>query len=312
MVDLVILDLEMPEMDGIATLKEIKARQFPCRVVVFTSTSKKGAHKAMEALNLGASEFIPKPTELKAGEAPHETIKQLLAPILRGFFQLEVPTNPVVAPAAEVPRVVPRLNWESFKPEILVIGSSTGGPAVLESMFAKLSAPLDVPVFIAQHMPPVFTATLAERLQKLCGITCKEGSDQELVRKNCVYIAPGDFHMRLVKDHGVVRIALDKSEPIHFVRPAVDPLFETAAAIYQNRTLGVILTGMGQDGKIGAEVIKASGGGVIIQNEKTCTVFGMPGAVFRAGAFDRQGSPNEIVQMINLKVASKRPLASGF
>lgn len=306
-VDLIILDLEMPEMDGLTTLKEMERLGIKSKVLVFSSASKRGSEVTMEALRAGASDFITKPDGTQKSEKrPDELIRELLSPKIAALFNRiqgeEVKTR---SPAKEV---FPNLLWELFNPEIVVIGSSTGGPTVLEKIFGRLSGELLCPIVIAQHMPPIFTATLAERISKLCGIAAKEVEDGEVLKRQ-IYIAPGDYHVRLVGSKGNVKFALDQGPQINSVRPAVDPLFETAGNIYKNKCLGIVLTGMGMDGKHGAESIKKDGGAIIIQEEKSCVVFGMPGAVFNSGAYDKIKTPDEIIDILRDKVAPKRPSA---
>ncbi len=300
-IDLVILDLEMPEMDGIATLKEMRRLGLKSKVVVFSSHSKRGAEITMEALSLGASDFVTKPDGSSEGN-PQDKIKALLVPTLKALFanhftvaKQEVPT---LKPSGSYPAIL----WDLMKPQIVVIGSSTGGPNALEKIFSQIHGPLNCPIVIAQHMPPIFTATLIERLGKISGIPASEAKDGEELEKNHLYIAPGNYHLRLKSTLGKVTLHLDQGEQINFVRPAVDPLFDTAASIFKDRCLGIVLTGMGSDGKVGAEIIKSRGGAMMIQEPKSCVVFGMPGAVHASGAYDRMGTLEEIASVLQEKV----------
>lgn len=307
--DLLILDLEMPEMDGVQTLKEIALRKLNCKVLVFSSASQRGAETKFEALRLGAYDFITKPGPVDATDPqfknPSDKIRSVLEPKISFLFKenLEIKASPLIAPSMVKP-TYPHLLWELFQPQVIVIGSSTGGPTVLETIFSEIRGPLKCPILIAQHMPPIFTATLAERLQKLSGIPTREGSHGTPLETNSVTIAPGDFHMTISGTKERPGVVLDQSPQVNSVRPAVDPLFSSAAAIYGPRCLGIVLTGMGSDGKDGAETIKRAGGGVLIQKESTCVVFGMPGAVMAAGAFDRAMDPTEIIAVIKEKAMS--------
>lgn len=309
-VDFVVLDLEMPILDGISTIKEMKRLGIKSKIIVFSSISKRGAEITMEALALGASDFVTKPDGSETLSSPMEAIKSLLLPKIMALASQELPSlrEKEIAPKYSYS---PKIIWELYRPKIIVIGSSTGGPTVLENIFSKISAPFDCPIVIAQHMPPLFTATLVERLGKLCGAEAKEAEDFEVLQKNKIYIAPGNYHLRLQGSMDDVRLRLSQDEKINFVRPAVDPLFETAASIYKGSCLGIILTGMGQDGKIGAEAVKKHGGAVIIQEEKSCVVFGMPGAVFNSGFYDKIYTPDEVALFIHQKVASHTPLKNG-
>lgn len=300
-VDLLILDLEMPEMNGIQTLSEINKRGIKVKTLVFSSISKRGSEITMDALKLGASDFVTKPGPGEiAGSNPAEAIKGLLAPKIRALFlkmlELENKKQEIVSP-------YPKLIWDLISPQVVVIGSSTGGPTALEKLFSNLRGPLNCPILITQHMPPIFTATLAERLAKLSGIEVCEASHGMKVEKNKVYVAPGDYHMRLKGNIGQVEISLDQSEKIHAVRPAVDPLFISAAQIFKDRCLGVVLTGMGYDGRDGCVEIKKNHGAVVIQSEESCVVFGMPGAVKSVGAYDKIEPLEKIIEIIQDKAS---------
>ena len=301
--DLLILDLEMPEMDGIETLKEIRKRNLTCKVLVFSSASKRGAEITMEALRLGASDFITKPDSTNlTGENPALRIQNLLLPKIKALYPDNC-TSEVKTPPKTLNSNFPDVIWSLFSPGIVVIGSSTGGPTVLEHIFSQLSGPLKCPIIIVQHMPPIFTATLAERISKLCGIPAKEASHGEVLEK-IIYIAPGNYHLRLEGTSSRTVLLLDQKEQINSVRPAVDPLFQTAASIFKNKCLGFVLTGMGADGRDGAVGVKEHGGVMVIQEEKSCVVFGMPGAVYAAGAYDKIETPDGIISILQDKVAS--------
>lgn len=301
-VDLMTLDLEMPEMDGIQTLKEMARLSLKTKVVVFSSVSKRGAEITMEALSLGASDFVTKPDGQSSFVNPKEVIKSLLKEKLEALFPKAVHTSAAPIVKREMaPHHFTKVIWDLFRPKIIVIGSSTGGPTALERIFSQIVGPLNCPIVIAQHMPPIFTATLAQRLGKLSGIRAKEATDGETLEANCIYMAPGDYHLRLKSEAGKVILKLDQSAQINYVRPAVDPLFQTAAEIYRDKCLGIVLTGMGADGKVGAESIKNHGGSVIIQEEKSCVVFGMPGAVYQVGAYDHIVAPDQIAMMVQEK-----------
>lgn len=295
-VDLVTLDLEMPELDGLGTLRAMRERSVSAKTIVFSSVSKSGAEIALEALKLGAVDFVAKPSFDAAGAAwkmsPQQLVRDLLTPKINSLFPNSALSTPAPVPVAPT-RISPAL-LNQFRPKAIVIGSSTGGPNALEELFREIESAPDCPIFVTQHMPPVFTSVLAERLGKLHGIASGEGKDNETVVANRIYVAPGDYHMRLARAENSVRIILDKGPQLHSVRPAVDPLFESAAEIYGHGLLGIVLTGMGEDGRAGAVAVKEKHGVVLIQNKESCVVFGMPGAVFAAGAYDRAGSPREI------------------
>lgn len=274
--DLMILDLEMPELNGIETLKEMKSLGLRTKVIVFSAVSQKGAQNTLDALNLGAVDFIPKPN----GEN-NNTIQDLLIPKIQSLFELLPKESGHTSPLK-----LGSYNWRSFKPEAILIGSSTGGPNALEKIFSQLQGPFQCPVFITQHMPPVFTASLATRISKLCHVPAEEGKDGEVVTPNKIYIAPGNFHMQLQKKLGLIRISLNQQDPENSVRPAVDQMFRSAASIYSGTCLGLVLTGMGKDGLSGVQNLKQSNNPIVIQDKESCIVFGMPGAIFEAGLYD--------------------------
>ena len=308
-VDLVTLDLEMPEMNGIETLHEMKKQGIKTRVIVFSSISKAGSKATLEALSAGADDFVTKPSgdDINIGNAADKIGEQLL-PKVRQFAdraksreekkaKATAPPTPVEkkAPVPEKgPLSVEKKDYHKkdlsfFVPKIVVIGSSTGGPAALEKVFQGLKPPFRCPLVIVQHMPPVFTASLAQRLQEICGVPCAEAKNGAVMESGHVYIAPGDYHLRLHKNGNEVFFRLDQGPAINYVRPAVDPLFETAAKIYGPDCGAFVLTGMGGDGQGGAIAVKEANGGVMIQSEESCVVYGMPAAVEASGAYDRQG-----------------------
>jgi two-component system chemotaxis response regulator CheB len=314
--DVMTLDMEMPEMNGMETLKEIKARNIPVKVVVFAAQTSRGAASAMEALRLGAIEVVPKPDGGTASlEQALNQVKDQLVPILR-----EVETGHLIGNATKLaettratvesakasaestsrdmypgiqPGSYPKVRVESFKPKIVVIGCSTGGPNALELLFETIKAPVKVPILIVQHMPPVFTASLATRIGTLTGVDAAEGRNGEVLRAGRIYVAPGDYHMGLFLAPGGISVKLSQSTKRCNVRPAVDVLFEDVAGIYEQHVGAMILTGMGEDGMLGCRAIKSKGGGVMIQDKETCIVWGMPGAVHAAGAFDKMGPIQE-------------------
>ena len=304
-VDLLVLDLEMPEMDGLQTLQEIKKLNLKVKVLVFSSVSKRGAEITLEALRLGATDFITKPNStdvVDKNQQPSDRIRDAIVPKVMALFpHIKQQTTAPIKKGNYSPII-----WELFNPQAVVIGSSTGGPTVLESIFSKLAPPLKCPIFIAQHMPPVFTKTLAERLSKTSGLKVVEAQHGQKVENGCVYVAPGDFHLTVVGTKLTATIHLDQGPLVNSVRPAADLLFNSVAEIYKDKTLGFILTGMGADGKLGCETIKLQHGAVMIQSAATCVVYGMPGAVEASGAFDRIGSPDEMIHFFHDKLTGQK------
>ncbi len=299
-VDVVTLDMEMPVLNGLETLKEIRAKNHNVKVIVFSSLTVRGSEAALDALTHGAQDFVTKPTGAEGSMSDAAAgIKRSLVPKILQFLvnkeSVAAPSRPapVKDPIHQLPQQFLRKELATFHPSAVVIASSTGGPSAHEELFSALHGELRCPIFIAQHMPPVFTATFAKRIQQISGIPCAEGIQGEVVQ-NKIYVAPGDYHMTLGQVNGAITIQLDKKPQRNSVRPAADFLFESAAALYRGKCMSVVLTGMGEDGLDGARAVKAQGGGVMIQSEASCVVFGMPGAVWRAGLQDGVGALPEI------------------
>lgn len=302
-VDLLLLDLEMPEMNGIQTLKEIRKLGFPCQIIVFASVTKSCAEKTLEALRLGAVDFAAKPgldkPDDKSATGADEKIRALLLPKIQALYS-HIKTIP-----AKTETPYPRLGWDGVQPGIVVIGSSTGGPAVLEEIFSGLRGSLRCPVVIAQHMPAVFTTSFAERLERVSGFKVIEAQHGSALEPQTVYLAPGNYHLRLQAAGADIICQLDQGPLINWMRPAVDPLFVSAASIYKDKCLAMVLTGMGADGKAGCEIVKQNGGAVVIQSKESSTVFGMPGAVQESGAYDRIADISELIQIIQEKALTQ-------
>lgn len=286
-VDLITLDLEMPMMDGIALLKEMGNLNRQPKVIVFSANTTKGAQKTLEAMRLGAVDVVCKPQQDPDSKVSiRDRIGAELLPKIEPFIEMAARTPaPESAPQAAAPR--PKSKRSLFSPRAVVVGCSTGGPVALERLFASLPSTLSAPIVIAQHMPPLFTASLAKRLALVTGKTVKEAEHGEPIAKDIIYIAPGDHHLEVSGGSGgKENFVLSQKEKRNSVRPAVDFLFESAAELWGKEALGFVLTGMGADGKDGCRALKASGGTVIIQDKATSVVWGMPGAVHLAGDYD--------------------------
>lgn len=275
--DVVILDVEMPEMDGISALPLLLKACPRAKVIMASSLTRRNAEISLKALALGATDYVPKPTSMGAGDATEVFRRDLCAKVVglgrpRRAAARVVPTQgaPIRLRAAS-----------SVKPQIVVIGSSTGGPQALNTVVKALAPQLNVPVLITQHMPATFTAILAETLSRHSGLKCVEGADGMMLEAGHVYVAPGDRHM-LIKGRGGP-IMLTQTPPENFCRPAVDPMFRSIAAAYGPTALAVVLTGMGADGREGAKAIAEANGTVLAQDEATSVVWGMPAAVAHAG-----------------------------
>lgn len=312
--DLIILDLEMPEMNGLETLAELKRRRLPQRVIVFAAPTQEGTRQVFEAFHAGAVDFIAKPNSTGSLEEALEGIKKELVPKILQFAKrrhaksTEVPplqaTHEPVRPDVASSSVSPyiKITLEAFKPRVIVIGSSTGGPTALEAVFSmfKSAGPVTVPILVAQHMPPNFTECLARRLEVVSGIPAGEGRPGELVKPGRIYVAPGDYHMSVQRTpEGTTSIIkIDQGPKRNSVRPAVDNLFESVAKAYGGTTAAFVFTGMGDDGAAGAKAIKQASGGVMIQNRESSVVWGMPGAVFATGAYDAVGDLTECSRIL--------------
>ena len=276
-IDAVILDVEMPELDGLATLKELRKLYPRLPVVMFSTLTERGAEATLDALALGANDYFAKPATSSLAESL-AIVRERLIPQLKALIAKERnrarPSAPTVAMTAV--RTMP--------PTLLALGASTGGPNALMDLFAGLPADFPVPIAVVQHMPPMFTRMLAERLAAKSPLPTTEAEDGQALRPGTAVVAPGDWHLQVVRDAaGALRAKLHQGPPENSCRPAVDVLFRSAAAACGAGTLGVVLTGMGQDGLRGAEAVRAAGGRVIAQDEATSVVWGMPGAVARAG-----------------------------
>lgn len=311
-IDLITLDMEMPEMNGIETLKEIRQTNSTIKIIVYSSQTLKGAEKALEALREGADDVIAKPSGSHLNfETALEAIRSSLLPKILQFTDQRLSSlnnlNQLKQTADQEFSTQKSVNTNEFfiKSSIdsmnfnaVLIASSTGGPTALESIFSKIPGPYKVPVLLVQHMPPVFTQILARRLGELTNVKSIEVSNGDIIENNCIYVARGDYHFKVIKVNDQVVTRITQDELRNSIRPAADYLFETAVNIYGSHCLGVILTGMGEDGCDGAKAIKRKNGGVIIQNKESCTVFGMPGAVYEAGAFDEIGNIDFIIEKL--------------
>jgi len=298
--DVAVLDIEMPELDGIAALPQLLAKKRDLIIIMASTLTRRNAEISFKALSLGASDYIPKPEttrEPTAAETFHhdlvQKIRSLGAKLRRTAPSHGSPAHPhadrprETVPAPRAVAAQPPLARRPFglqAPRALVIGSSTGGPQALMTLIAELGPVIDRhPVLITQHMPPTFTTILAEHLARSSRRPAHEAIDGERVKPGQIYLAPGGRHMRVVRQGAEVAIALDDGPPVNFCKPAVDPLFTSAIDVWQAGTLALILTGMGSDGMRGGKEIVAAGGNVIAQDEATSVVWGMPGAAAHAG-----------------------------
>lgn len=280
--DLITLDIEMPEMDGLAALSHLRESHPKTPVIMFSSLTELGAAATLEALSRGASDFFAKPQGSGGLEASRKVIRAELIPAIRALGARKQ-VSPLLPPKAAAAPPPSRDKKPSGPIEIVAIGASTGGPNALAEVFAALPANLPTPIVVVQHMPPMFTQLLSERLGKVSKIPTAEAKPGMELHAGRAYVAPGDFHFVVSREGSRVVAAIHQELPENACRPAVDPLFRSVAAVYGANCLGIILTGMGQDGLRGSEAIVAAGGAIIAQDEATSIVWGMPGAVARAG-----------------------------
>jgi two-component system chemotaxis response regulator CheB len=316
--DVIVLDIEMPVMDGLTALPKLLAAAPGVKVIVASTLTQKNAQISLKALSAGATDYIAKPSSSQINAAIEfkrelvEKVKVLgrarrksrpATAARPGELPFRPPPSRIaVVPAANVlrsPSLVP--------PSIVAIGSSTGGPQALFTVFGGLPATMTLPIVITQHMPPTFTTILAQHIERVAKRPVAEGVDGESVRAGRVYLAPGDFHMT-VEARGAERvIRLSKEPPENFCRPAVDPMLRSLAAAYGAGVLAVILTGMGSDGARGGAAVVAAGGTVVAQDEATSVVWGMPGAAAAAGICSAILSVSEIAPHIARLAAGGRP-----
>ena len=295
--DVAVLDIEMPELDGISALPQLLAKKRDLIIIMASTLTRRNAEISFKALSLGAADYIPKPEstrEASAADIFHHDLIQKIRHLGAKVRRTASPSIAAAAPAREAavrPAPAPvaqaqlmRRPFSMLAPRVLLIGSSTGGPQALMSLVTEIGPVIDrFPVLITQHMPPTFTTILAEHLARSSRRPAREAVDGEIVKAGQIYLAPGGRHMRVVRHGADAAIALDDGPPVNFCKPAVDPLFTSAIDVWQGGIMSVILTGMGSDGMRGGKDIVAAGGSVMAQDEATSVVWGMPGAAANAG-----------------------------
>lgn len=291
----VVLDVEMPVMDGLTALPHILTEFPQTRVIMASALTREGAEPTVRALALGAAGCIAKPTATSVS-ASIEQLGDELIPLVKALGQSLVGEKTSVAAVPVERRPLVRVG--RFRPDIIVIGSSTGGPNALSSLLSELSDDVRCPILLVQHMPATFTPMLARHLQKDSGRPCQEATNGGVIERGQIYVAPGDFHLSIGKSDGRMITLLDQGPPQHFCRPSVNPLFQAAAEWYSHRVLAVMLTGMGEDGIEGTRAVSARSGFIIAQDEASSVVWGMPGAVVREGLADEVLPLNQIAGAI--------------
>lgn len=339
--DVVVLDIEMPEMDGLTALPLMLRKKRDLIVVMASTLTRRNAEISLRALSLGAQDYIPKPETSSAVTTSQDFRRDLIEKIKalgqrrrgqpsagarpmraqtsagRLAAQTPVSRAPAVprgyVRAAAMPHAAPAAPetktraYSNVRPRIIAIGSSTGGPQALQKVLSDIGTAIrEVPVVVTQHMPPTFTAILAEHLAKAAMRPAKEAEHGEVLKPGHIYVAPGGHHMTVAKDGGQVVAQLNDEPPINFCKPAVDPLFDSVAKAYGSAVLAVVLTGMGHDGADGVRTIAAGGGSIIAQDEATSVVWGMPGAAAQTGMC------SDILPISDIGPKIVRVLSGGF
>ncbi len=304
--DIVLLDIEMPEMDGLETVRQLRKIDARVPIIMFSTLTEHGASATLEALALGATDYVTKPSNRDMAQTL-ETVSGELIPRIRalchlpGAYAAVVPKLPPPSPLAWKPRLLTPV-------QVVAIGVSTGGPDALARLLPSLPADLPVPIVIAQHMPPIFTALLAARLAAKSAVPVRECVSGEALEPGSAVLAPGDFHM-VIAQEDVTRLRVHQEARENFCRPSVDVLFRSVAKVYGGRALAVILTGMGQDGLKGCETLRAAGARIYVQDEASSVVWGMPGFVARSGLADKilplDQIGSEIVRATTLQAAAR-------
>ena len=327
--DIVLLDVEMPVLNGLDALREIRVRDRSLPVIMFSSLTARGATTTVEALSLGASDYVTKPAS-DSLESSLEGIRRSLLPKIHGLCRPSLDCGPTAKECRTVPRplqrpvsrAVPELTTPArakqaggrpiirkpgmFDPAVVALGVSTGGPNALTDVLPELPASFPVPIVIVQHMPALFTKLLAERLDAACALNVREAQGGELVQPGNIWLAPGDRHLVVTRDRGKLVLALNEDPPENSCRPAVDVLFRSVAASCRGRAVGVILTGMGNDGFVGSQQLKAAGAPIVAQDKETSVVWGMPGCVVENGVADVVLPLDRVAEQLMLWTQSMR------
>jgi two-component system chemotaxis response regulator CheB len=316
--DVVTLDVEMPELDGLATLKVIR-REYPALpVIMFSTVTKRGAVATVDALGLGASDYATKPTNVADFHAALDHIRADLIGKIKALGarggrvprarrpRREKPAKQPAKGPADSLALSPAPSSPEVRVDAVVVGASTGGPNALAQLLRELPGDFPVPLLVVQHMPPLFTRYLANRLDTQNRVAVMEGEQARLIEPGTVWIAPGGRHMTVYRDSLATRISLSDDPPEGGCRPAVNALFRSAASVYGAGVLAVVLTGMGQDGMVGTEWVRKVGGAVLVQDPASSVVWSMPGAVAHAGLADAMLPLDDLAGEIRRRVCRER------
>ena len=319
--DIVTMDIEMPEVDGIEAVRRIRATGNKVPIIMFSTLTERGATATLDALAAGASDYVAKPANVGSVGRSMEMVRDALIPRIKALVPGAAggPGRPAAgpggpaAPARPAPARPVSLRSPAAAPvgghKLLVVGSSTGGPEALYRLLRGLPL-LPVPIVVVQHMPPVFTAQFAARLDRQLPFAVHEATSNQVLRPGTVWIAPGDYHLEVVDAGRDLVTRLTQAPPENYCRPAVDVLFRSAARTTGGQTLAVVLTGMGSDGTKGAADLVAQGASVLAQDQATSVVWGMPGAVASAGLAEEVLPLDQLAPAITRRVASAKVAAT--
>jgi len=280
--DIITMDLDMPEVDGLEAVKRIRRQGNDMPIIMVSAMTTVGAQMTLDTLEAGADDFITKPGKLNDFNDCINQLNQSLIPKIRAL----VPRDEINAFIEYIGEAEPTTVSKSSQFDALLIGCSTGGPVALNQLFSHLDITFKVPIFIVQHMPPFFTKNLANRLDETFDIPFKECGNFEKSKAGTAYLAQGGKHMQLERHEDGVYIVTNEKPMVHYCRPAVDLLFESAVKVFGGNLVAVVMTGMGQDGSLAAELIHQQGGKIIVQDEESSVVWGMPGAIVKRGYAD--------------------------
>jgi two-component system, chemotaxis family, protein-glutamate methylesterase/glutaminase len=305
--DAVTLDVDMPEMSGLETLAAIRKEHPHLPVIMVSNLTEHGAVVTLDALSLGATDYVTKPADVRNREGALKKIKDELLPKIKTFCRSSQAASLFTTPsAADGPVQVQALLSQTARVDVVAIGISTGGPNALAEILPPLPKDFPVPILIVQHMPPIFTKFLSDRLASKCQLAVSEAAPGDALEPGHVYIAPGDHHLAVEREEPEVRIRIHQEAPENSCRPSVDVMLRSVAKVYGSRAMAVIMTGMGQDGLKGCEQVKRDGGQVLAQDEASSVVWGMPGFVVRAGLADKVLPLGQIPMEILRRVKSGR------
>lgn len=304
--DVVILDVEMPGLNGLQILSRIRQNDAHLPVIMFSAMTTTGATATLDALTLGASDYVTKPSHLGNVDNVTQYLQDTLIPKIKALGK-KAAQNGAKQPPPVVPASAVLADFQIKQPQAMVemvaIGVSTGGPNALATVLSELPSNFPVPIAIVQHMPPMFTKLLAERLTTKCSLPVREAIAGATVCPGTIWIAPGDYHLSVKQMTSAVQLVIEQTPPQNSCRPSVDVLFESVAQVYGNRALAVILTGMGQDGLRGCQHIRDRNGQILAQDEASSIVWGMPGFVVNAGLADAVLPLDQIMSEILRRVS---------